>query len=216
MVGGGVRFGVLGPVEVWQDDLPVPVGSVRERVVLASLLLDAGRLTHTERLVDALWTAPPRTAKAQLHNMISNLRRRLRADGGLIEFRSTGYQLDLGAHEFDLFEFRALEARGRAAADRGEHDSAVRMFTDAMALWRGPALDDVTDDLLGDARRVLHAEQLAVAEARLDSCLVLGRFDDVLRAIGPLIDEHPFRESLHEKRMRALRGAGHRADALEH
>jgi DNA-binding SARP family transcriptional activator len=211
-----VRFGVLGPVEVWQDGRSAPAGSARERFVLASLLLNAGRLTHTERLVDALWTEPPRTAKAQLHNMISNLRRRLRADGGLIEFRSTGYQLDLGPHEFDLAEFRALGARGRAAAEAGEHAAAVRSFTDAMALWRGPALADIPDELLGDARRALHAEQLAVAEAGLDSCLVLGRFDDVLRAVVPLIDEHPYRESLHEKRMRALLAAGRRADALEH
>lgn len=211
-----MRFGVLGPVEVWQDDRSAPVGSARERFVLASLLLDAGRLTPTERLVDALWTEPPRTAKAQLHNMISNLRRRLRADGGLIEFRSTGYQLDLGPHDFDLAEFRALGEQGRAAAEAGDHAAAVASFTDAMALWRGPALADIPDELLGDARRALHAEQLAIAEAGLDSCLVLGRFDDVLRTVGPLIDEHPYRESLHEKRMRALLAAGRRADALEH
>ena len=211
-----MRFGVLGPVEVWQDGRSVPVGSARERFVLASLLLNAGRLTYAERLVDALWAQPPRTAKSQLHNMISNLRRRLRTEGGLIEFRSTGYQLDLGPHEFDLSEFRGLATRGREAADRGEHDAAVRLFADAMALWRGPALADVADELLGDARRALHAEQLTIAEAGLDSCLVLGRTDDVLRTVGPLIDEHPFRESLHEKRMRALLAAGQRAEALEH
>ncbi len=211
-----MRFGVLGPVEVWQDGRAVPVGSARERFVLASLLLDAGRLTSAERLVDALWTEPPRTAKAQLHNVISKLRRRLRADGGLIEFRSTGYLLDLGPHEFDLSEFRELGAMGRAAADQGDHATAARLFTDALALWRGPALADVADDLLGDARRTLHAEQLTIAEAHLDASLALGRFDDVLRTVGPLIDEHPYRESLHEKRMRALLAAGLRADALEH
>jgi DNA-binding SARP family transcriptional activator len=215
-LGGGVRFGVLGPVEVWRDGQSVPVGSARERFVLASLLLNAGRLTHVDRLVDALWTEPPRSAKSQLHNMMSNLRRRLRTDGGLIEFRSTGYQLDLGPHEFDLLEFRRLATMGREAVDRGEHAAAVRLFTDALALWRGPALADVADELLGDARRALHAEQLTVAEAVLDADLVLGRFDDVLLAVAPLIDEHPYRESLHEKKMAALLAAGHRADALEH
>jgi DNA-binding SARP family transcriptional activator/Tfp pilus assembly protein PilF len=210
-----VRFGVLGPVEVWRDGQPVPVGSARERFVLASLLLNAGRLTHVDRLVDALWTEPPKSARSQLHNMISNLRRRLPADG-LIAFRSAGYQLDLGPHEFDLLEFRRLGSMGRDAADRGEHAAAVRLYTDALALWRGPALADVAGELLGDTRRSLHAEQLTVAEAALDAELVLGHVDDVLRAVAPLIDEHPYRESLHEKRLRALLMAGHRADALEH
>ncbi|MBB4908367.1 AfsR/SARP family transcriptional regulator [Actinophytocola algeriensis] len=211
-----MRFGVLGPVEVWQGGRALPVGSARERFVLASLLLNAGRLTHVDQLVDALWAAPPRSARSQLHNMISNLRKRLRTEGGLIEFRTTGYQLNLGPHEFDLLEFRRLATTGRAAADRGEHDTAVRLFTGAMALWRGPALADMADELLGDARRALHAEQLAIAEAALDADLVLGRFDDVLRSVAPLIDEHPYRESLHEKRMRALLATGRRADALEH
>jgi DNA-binding SARP family transcriptional activator len=211
-----VRFGVLGPVEVWLDGRSLPVGSARERFVLAALLLDAGRLIPVDQLVDALWAEPPPSARSQLHNMISKLRGRLPAEGGLIGFRSTGYQLDLGSHELDLLDFRRLAATGREAAERGEHAAAARLFADAMALWRGPALADVADELLADARRALHAERLTVAEAALDADLVLGRFDDVLRAVAPLIDEHPYRESLHEKRMLALLAAGDRAEALEH
>lgn len=211
-----MRFGVLGPVEVWQDGQPVRVGSARERFVLATLLLDAGRVVRPERLVDAIWARPPRSATSQLHNMISNLRLRLSDGQPFITLVSGGYQLDLGRHEFDLAEFRRLAVSGREAAEGAQFGSAVSLFSDALSLWRGPAVDGVGDELLSDSRRALHSERLTVAESHVDGLLELGRHDDALQALGPLIAEHPYRERLHEKCMHALLAAGRRADALDH
>src|SRR5690348_4961408 len=75
--GARVEFGVLGPVEVRDRGRPLAIGGERERLVLAVLLLNANRMTGAGQLVDALWENPPPTAKAQLHNLISSLRRRL-------------------------------------------------------------------------------------------------------------------------------------------
>src|SRR5438309_436528 len=100
-----VEFAVLGPVVVRQQGRALALGSGRQCFVLAILLLNEGRLVPTDRLIDALWPEPPATAKAQLHNMISGLRRRLRgvADG-LIVSRPLGYELYLGEHRLDLKE----------------------------------------------------------------------------------------------------------------
>ena len=206
---------MLGPVVAWHDGHPVAVGSGRQRFVLATMLLNAGRLTSADRLVDAMWDDPPSTARAQLHNLISNVRRRLRDAGdGLIITRPTGYEVHLGSHGFDLTRFRELVERGRQAGTGGDHERAAGLFADALSLWRGPALADVSDDLAATTRQLLGEERVTAAEARLDAQLALGRFDDVLRELDPLLAEHPYRERLHEIRMAALAAAGRRADAL--
>ncbi|MFI7673712.1 BTAD domain-containing putative transcriptional regulator [Actinophytocola sp. NPDC049390] len=213
-----MEFGVLGPVAVWDDGRPIAIGSGRQRFVLAALLLNAGRLTSTDRLVDALWDDPPSTARPQLHNVISNIRRRLRAatggDGELIVTRPAGYELHLGTHGLDLVRFRDLVAQGRQAGSGGDHGRAAELFAGALALWRGPALADVADDLAATTRALLGEERVSAAEARLEAQVALGRYDDVLHELEPVLADHPYRERLHEIRMAALAASGRRADAL--
>lgn len=210
-----MKFGLLGSIEVRHEERVLSVGSGRERLVLATLLLNAGRLTPADGLIHALWNKPPLTAKAQLHNMISNLCRRLRVgDADLIVTRPMGYELHLGTHELDVVQFRRLAERGRHAAASGDHSLAVAQFTEALSLWRGPPLVDVADELVGEARQTLAEEKLAVAQARLDVELALGLYDTVLGELSELIAEHRYRERLYELEMLALVGAGRRADAL--
>lgn len=208
-------FGVLGPVAVWDDGGQLPAVSGRERLLLATLLLNTGRVVPTHTLIDGLWQAAPPTARAQLHNMISKLRRRLPAAGDeLIVFRTVGYELRLGSHVLDLLEFRRLVSRGREAAADGDHVLARSALAEALSLWRGPALENVTGELAHGVRAALHEERLAATEARLDAELALKDYDAALAQLPALIAEHPFRENLHEKHMLALVGAGQRADAL--
>src|SRR4029079_18092174 len=71
-------FRILGPVEVWRDGEPVPLGSSKQRAALALLILEAGRVVSTDRLVDALWgERPPKTAATSLQNFVSRLRKTL-------------------------------------------------------------------------------------------------------------------------------------------
>jgi DNA-binding SARP family transcriptional activator len=208
-----VDFGVLGPVEARRAGEVLPVGSGRERFVLAMLLLNADRVVAADRLVDAMWEVPPSSARAQLHNMLSNLRRRLGVEG-LIATRPVGYELLLGCHQLDLERFRRLVERGRELAAAGEYGPAAATLSEAAALWRGPALADVPDELVGGLREALHDERLAAAEAQLDAELALSRHDAVLQALAALLSDHPYRERLYEVQMVALVGSGRRADAL--
>jgi DNA-binding SARP family transcriptional activator len=209
-------FGLLGPVEVRRRGEALPLGSGRQRFVLATLLLNAGRLTLAERLVDSLWAEPPSSARAQLHNMISNLRRRLEAGGDrLIVTRPSGYELHLGPHTLDVLEFRRLVDRGREAAAGGDHTLAAAELARALALWRGPAFADVPDELAAGLRQALHEERFAAAEARLDAELAAGHHDLVLVEVAELIREQPYRERLYQARMLALAAVGRQADALD-
>lgn len=168
--------------------------------MLATLLLAAPAAVRTEALIDALWPDdPPPTAKAQLHNLVSRLRGRLGAE--VITSGIAGYELRLDGHRLDLHEFRSLAATGA--------------LDDALALWRGPALANVPDELAAGLRQALHDERLAVIETRMAAELEAGRTEDVLRELRELIREHPYREGLREQHMRALLKAGRRAEALE-
>ena len=207
-----VDFGVLGPVEVRAGGVPVAVGGVRERFVLALLLLGAGRPVSGPRIIDALWDDPPPSAKAQLHNLVSRLRRAVDRDD-LIVTGAAGYELWLGDDDtVDVVRFRRLVADGRRASDDA---AAADLFGVALTLWRGPALADVPDELAGAVRHGLQEERLGAAEARLEALLAIGRHTDALAELTPVLVEHPYREHLYRTRMIALLAAGRRMDALD-
>lgn len=210
-----LEFGLLGPVEVRHLGQVVPLGGPRSKYVLATLLLNAGKPIRSDVLVDALWPDPPPTARAQLHNLISKLRGVLRRGADdLIGSRPAGYELRLDPHWLDLEAFRQSAARGRLEAVGGRHPEAVVELAGALALWRGPAMADVADDLAVGVRQALHDERLAVVEAKLRSELALGRVADVLRDLPVVLADHPFHEGLWEIRITALALTGQRADAL--
>ena len=59
----GLRFAILGPLEVEGPDGPLAVSPGKQREILALLLLNAGEVVARDRLVDALWgEAPPPNA----------------------------------------------------------------------------------------------------------------------------------------------------------
>ena len=107
------EFRILGPLEVEQEAGPVLLGGLKQRAVLALLLLDAGRVVSIDRLVDALWgEEPPRTAVTSLQNFVSQLRKALGPE--ILETKPPGYRVNVQPGELDLDRFRALvdAARG--------------------------------------------------------------------------------------------------------
>jgi len=74
-------FRILGPLEVSDETGQFLLGGLKQRAVLAMLLLEPGRVVSVDRLVDALWGEhPPRTAATSLQNFISQLRKTLGAE----------------------------------------------------------------------------------------------------------------------------------------
>jgi hypothetical protein len=76
-------FGVLGPLQMSVDGAPVPLGTPKQRAVLAMLVMSRNRPVSSDSLVNAAWEQfPPPEPKANLHSYVSNLRR-LVAGAGL-------------------------------------------------------------------------------------------------------------------------------------
>ncbi|MEO7753247.1 MAG: BTAD domain-containing putative transcriptional regulator [Terracoccus sp.] len=211
-----MHFRLLGPVEVEASGTTLPLGSARQRLVLALLLLATDRLTSADHLIGTIWDSPPPTARQQLQNIIAGLRRRLGAvDPQLIVTRPFGYELRLGEHTLDVSQFRQRSREAtelQADADLGPARHALEA---ALDLWRGEALADVPEGVEIELRQSLADERRATLELLLDVLHRAGRPDDVLaRVAGPLTDD-PWNERLHAHRIRALASAGRRSEAIE-
>ena len=109
-----VEFAILGPLEAREDSEPIPLGGPKQRALLAMLLLEAGRVVSTDRLVEALWEGdPPATAVASLQNFVAQLRKALGPD--VVETRTPGYLVRLGPEQLDLARVRSLVDAARAS-----------------------------------------------------------------------------------------------------
>jgi predicted ATPase/DNA-binding SARP family transcriptional activator len=198
-----VEVGLLGPVELRVDGVPVPLGGLPQRVLLARLALAAGRVVAAGDLIGALWDGePPDNAVGNLHSYVSRLRRI--AGSAAIVREAGGYRLDLppGAVDLERAEKLAEKPAGTPAA--------------ALALWRGDPLADVADRLAfaPDVAR-LAAWRSQLREEHLEQLLETGRAAEVLPDLEALTTAEPMRERPHLLLIRALHQTGRTAEALE-
>jgi DNA-binding SARP family transcriptional activator len=198
---GGLVVGLLGPVEVRATSGELAgIAQPMLRVLVAMLAIAPGRVASIEALVDAMWGEEwSRERERNLHTHVSALRRLLGAaepDRGTSRLMRSGggYRLDVSGFEVDTGLFRSLAAQGRTAARGGDTSAAATAFAAALALWRGPAMADVTGicpRLAGDAAS-LEDLRAAVLEERVDCDLALGRHSEVA-AEGPGLVDLPRR-----------------------
>jgi DNA-binding SARP family transcriptional activator len=209
--GSVLEFRVLGPLEVLSEGEAVPVAGQRQRALLTLLLLHAGEVLSTDRLVDRLWgEAPPRTATTSLQNAIAQLRKLFGAD--VVRTKPPGYVLDLDGNSLDLRRFEELVGRSR----RTDPEERAQLLREALGLWRGEPLAEVMFEPFADEElpRLLEL-RLATLEDRIDADLELGRHADVAGELESLIRRHPLRERMRAQLMLALYRAGRQADALQ-
>ena len=204
-------FRILGPLEVSDETGPIALGGQRQRALLAVLLLEAGRVVPTDRLVDLLWgEEAPKTATTSLQNAISRLRRELGPD--VLETRAPGYILRVGPDQIDArrFETQLRDARRAGAEERRE------LLQRALSLWRGAALAEFTFEQFAQAEiRRLEELRLVALEERIDADLELGRHSDVIGELESVVGDHPLRETFRRLLMLALYRSGRQAEALE-
>ncbi|WP_084964675.1 ATP-binding protein [Thermoactinospora rubra] len=205
-----MRFGVLGPLEVWADTgEEIAVAGPRPRALLVLLLLEAGRVVGVDRLVDGQYgQAPPANAANAIQAQVSRLRRTL---PGLIEHHPTGYRLAVDPGDVDAHRFERLAAEGRRLLSDGDLEKAAATLKEALALWRGPALADLP--AAGAQATRLEELRLTALEDLVEAELALPRGTSVAE-LRRLAEAHPLRERLAGQLMRALHAAGCQAEAL--
>jgi DNA-binding SARP family transcriptional activator len=205
-------FRILGPLEVVSEhDGPVALGGVKQRSLLAVLLLQANELVSSDRLIDRLWGAtPPVTAAKSVQVYVSRLRKVL--GEGRLATHGRGYVLRVEPSELDLARFERLAGEAR----RTTPEAAARKLREALSLWRGPALADLAYEPFAQPE-IARLEELRVAalEQRIDADLALGRHAELVGELEALIARHPLREGLRGQLMLALYRSARQAEALD-
>src|SRR5215472_13930576 len=204
---------MLGPFEVRTGDgVFADVPGARLRGLLAALALEPGRVVPNATLVDWIWgERPPSDAANALQRLVSRLRKAL--PEGLVEGQTDGYRLRVKPDAVDAVRFERIV--GQARTD--ENPRRVRLLREALALWRGAAMQDVglQESAAFDAAVTrLERLRLTAMEDRFDAEVGLGHGAEVVAELTDMVAAHPARERLVAALMRALAAAGRDTEAL--
>lgn len=215
-----LEFGVLGPLEMTIDGTPVPLGTPKQRAVLAMLVINRNRSVGVDALITALWEEwPPSGARASIHSYVSNLRKLLGGAGGdaraLLAAAPPGYRLSIAENTCDHGRFVVEKNAGVHATAAGRFEQAIEHLSTALAEWRGPVLDDLRDfqfvDVLSTA---LVEEKILAHTAKAEAEIACGRAAMAIPELEALTVEHPYREQLWTQLITAYYLTDRQSDAL--
>ena len=204
---------MLGSFEVHTDDgVLADVPGARLRGLLIALALEPGHAVPKATLVDWIWgERPPSGAANALQRLVSRLRKAL--PEGLVEGQTDGYRLRVEPGAVDAVRFERLVGQAR----NDEDPRRVRLLREALALWRGAAMQDVglQDSAAFDAAVTrLEGLRLTAMEDRFDAEISLGHGVELVTELTDLVAAHPVRERLVAALMHALVAAGRDTEAL--
>src|SRR5258708_6424751 len=179
-----ISIQVLGSFSANLRQQIVTPTATKQRQILALLALRSGQVVTTSTLAEELWGSRlPRSSAVTLQTYIFQLRRRLAAAlpqgrdaKHFLSTRHSGYLLEC---QTDVEEFERLARAGREAAEAGRPRTASELLSQALTLWRGPALGDVRQGavLEGEAA-ALAPTRPGIVETRNECELVMNRHND--------------------------------------
>ncbi|MEM7324005.1 MAG: BTAD domain-containing putative transcriptional regulator [Actinomycetota bacterium] len=220
-----MQFGLLGPLEVLANGRAKPLGTRKERLLLALLLTDRS-VVSLDRIVDALWEAdPPGKPATSIRSYVSNIRRTLgeHVDDPrtLVVSEDSGYSLNLSNQthagqtvdiSVDVDRFENLVDR---AGDEVDPTVVAEQLDQALLLVRGEPLADMAyAEFAQPEIRRLTELVLSTEERRFEVGLQLGQAARILPRVSALVEAHPLRDALRQAHMAALALTGRSAEAL--
>ena len=208
-----MEFRLLGPMDVLDGGTALALRGLKQRALLARLLVTPNRTVAVDRLVDDLWgDAVPDTAAKMVQIYVSQLRKVLPAD--VLLTRPPGYLVQVDPETIDIVRFDRLRRTGRAALEAGEAGAAAARLRDALALWRGDALAEFVEPFAQAERNHLDELRLACLEDRVEADLMQGGHEELVGELAAEVARFPLRERLRRQSMLALYRSGRHADAL--
>jgi DNA-binding SARP family transcriptional activator/DNA-binding XRE family transcriptional regulator len=218
----GIRINLLGPMELWRDNVLVSLGSARQRAILGLLALEYGKPVRRDEIIDVLWRAePPASAITQIQGHVSQLRRLLLTDSSsrdrpLITSACASYCLHIASPEIvDLAAFRQLVDAAERAATSRRHAEASDYLSQALSMWRGEPLAEI--QLLRDYPAVSELSHMfsETVIRSADESLKSNMPGNVLRLLRVVCERDKYNEPAHARLVMALAAAGQQAAALE-
>lgn len=211
-----VSFHTLGALELRVANEQVHIGADKQRVLLAMLLAHDGRAVPVPALVREIWgDEPPQSAVANLRTYVMQLRRHLPGGEARLTTSRSGYLLRVDDTDFDIPRFRARAADARRAVAQRRLPEAAELYTEALALWRGAPLENVTQGVaLRTFTQHLTELYLSTVEEQVGVETALGRHSCVVQRLRHVVKLHPLHERLRGRLMLALYCDGDVAGAL--
>jgi DNA-binding SARP family transcriptional activator/tetratricopeptide (TPR) repeat protein len=209
---------LLGDLQVSHERLQLALGGHRQRCVLAVLLLDPGQVIPTERIVAHAWPPdPPDTASDLVTSYVSRLRKALKEVSDHIELvnQRPGYLAKIDPGLVDVHRFSHLVRQARSDRDALDPERAALRLHEALGLWHGTALADLTSPWLDGQRSRLEQLRLDALEDFAEIELQADRADQVAGELRELSRAHPHRERLTVLAIRALDAVGEPSQAAD-
>ncbi|WP_406419336.1 BTAD domain-containing putative transcriptional regulator [Streptomyces sp. NBC_01614] len=211
-----MRFQLLGLLSITDGEHAAVLQPSKPTNLLAALLIHSGAVVSTDYLLRAVWdTEPPATARAALQSCVLRLRRIFAKYGianDTIEAVPGGYRMRMDHETLDLVRFRGLVQSAGSARDAETESYVLR---EALALWQGPVLANVSSHMLHrDEAPRLSEERLRALERLCDIELARGRCREVLTDVWDAARRHPERERFAEQLIEALYRTGRQTEAL--
>ena len=213
----GMHLRLLGSCEMVVDSGPVRLAGRGERALVTVLALSPGRVVAGTTLVEQLWSDEdqPVDPVNALQTRVSKVRRALAAAGSghLLSRQGTGYRLDVNPTDVDIHRFTSLIDRARRA---GAAEDAICLYDLALAEWWAEPFADFVGEpwAMVETTRLVELWLAAISE-RAERMLTLGRYEELVVDLEPVVAGAPTRERLVGQLMTGLFNAGRQADALE-
>jgi DNA-binding SARP family transcriptional activator/tetratricopeptide (TPR) repeat protein len=220
-VGAPVEFEILllGPVALRVSGELQPLGSPKERLMLAALAVAPGQAVSHDTLIHRIWDdSPPGKPRASLHVYATRLRRLLRDEDrdspDPLPKQQHAYTLEAPLGHVDAHRYQQMAAHARALSDSGDDAGALTVLQEAESLWRGEPLAGLPGLWADGIRTHLLHKRLSATLTRVEIELRLGRYADLVADLAALWEQHPTDETVAAHLMTANYGCGRQSDAL--
>jgi predicted ATPase/DNA-binding SARP family transcriptional activator len=213
---------VLGPLALDLGGTEVRLKRQKPREIFLLLLLHRGKRLHIRFIADALWGAHvPVHPHEAVRSYLSSVRGWIAAwppevSGPVLRSQAGAYGLDLDDDHLDLAQFTRLAERGQLALSEGLAAAGLRDLDEALALFRGVALQDAANCTFAISEITrLEDMRLEAREARALALLELDLSDSAIAALWDLAHEYPCRIRSAALLMVSLYRARRQVEALE-
>jgi predicted ATPase/DNA-binding SARP family transcriptional activator len=168
---------------------------------------------NTDRLVEELWGDAGSVGAARtVQTYVSQLRKLLQGEAADLVTSPGGYMLEVDRVAVDAFRF---EQGLTAASTETDPTRKLTVLESALALWRGPPLDEFAGVGWADREATrLDARHVQALRHRSATLLDLGRSPEAAAELEILLGVHSLDEGLWAQLMLALYRSGRQADAL--
>jgi DNA-binding SARP family transcriptional activator len=216
------QFNILGSLEIVQDGRFITPSPPKVRCVLALLVVRANQVVHPDSFIEELWGhAPPKSAMTTLQTYIYHLRRMFAEEGldgpgeQLLVTNNPGYMLQIPKNALDSEVFERLADEGQDQLEQGHPAWAALCLREALALWSGSALANVTRGSALEAHTFrLEERRIHALQLRIQADLALGRYHEVIGELRSLTATYPLNEWFSGQLITAFAQAGRRSEAV--